>query len=897
MNAILFSRHLSLNVWGAKRKCLVNLLIFLGLPLALGAQPVVPVDGQVFLTNTVLMPGVYSLTNGVSIGASGVTLELNGATLVGSGFSNNGITSIGYNNVVIRNGTIRGYYYGVRIESGTNVQVLYNDLSLNWVDPNSLTANPPFLNINVGPDLTDRVNLGGGLFLYNATGAIVSSNTMRYEENGIDLFNVTSSAINGNNASDNSGWGIHLNACSSNIVSGNVSDRCTRADLNDSAGFLLVYGSSNNQILNNSFQYGGDGFFSGNENGCPSNNNLIQGNNGSFAGANAFEATFESGNQFINNIADFSNYGFWLGYSHDGNVISSNSICANNLNGIEIEHGQHNRIEGNAILSNGGSGIVLRTDGQPHFPINTPCLNLPNPAASSFYTICGNGIYQNSGPAMVLIETTDCLIYNNLFGGPEAGTVTSDGSNNVWSITPAPGPNIVGGPTLGGNWWFDYTGSDTNADGLGDTLVPYTNGGQIAPPGDLHPLVGSPALGILGNPQSMSDYTWIDLGRNTRTTGAVFDTGNGTHFATDGTNLLLLEGNNSTGLSLFDPVTSRYLAKAGVPEGVQDGGDFQFGGDLYFATVGLGFDTTSGAGNGSELYAYNPVMDTWSAKAPTAVNGQLVCNEALAFDAVGNRLYATIVNVTTADAGGDATLLTKLAIYNPTSNVWTGATAAAPDSWTAGSEAEYLDGRIYVWRGGFAGSAANGSDSYLDAYDIASNTWSRTPSLLNSGVMPGFRTGGFDVWGISLTSDPAHHRLFVMGAESNHQLYVFDTVTQTWTIGPSAPYDGGWGASIEYVPATGRLNQIDGRNSGGTPQGTAVLLRFLLSCQVQLPNTLLLDWNACGGLTYQVQSKTNLNQVGWNNLGSATSASNLTAAASDNIGQLGERFYRVIIVP
>ena len=46
---------------------------------------VVPRDGQVFTASAVLVPGVYHLPNGVAIGASGVTLDLNGATLVGSG--------------------------------------------------------------------------------------------------------------------------------------------------------------------------------------------------------------------------------------------------------------------------------------------------------------------------------------------------------------------------------------------------------------------------------------------------------------------------------------------------------------------------------------------------------------------------------------------------------------------------------------------------------------------------------------------------------------------------------------------------------------------------------------------------------------------------------------------
>jgi hypothetical protein len=66
--------------------------------------------------------------------------------------------------------------------------------------------------------------------------------------------------------------------------------------------------------------------------------------------------------------------------------------------------------------------------------------------------------------------------------------------------------------------------------------------------------------------------------------------------------------------------------------------------------------------------------------------------------------------------------------------------------------------------------------------------------------------------------------MFVLGAESNRQLYVFDIPSQAWAVGPTAPYDGGWGDSLEYVPASDRVYQIDGRDSAGTPQGTAALV-------------------------------------------------------------------------
>jgi parallel beta-helix repeat protein len=788
------------------------------------AGTVVPTNGMVITEDTTFAPGTYSLPDGVSIGASGITLDMNGAVLEGTDYENYGVTCLGYDDVVIANGIARNYYYGMRIETGSGIQVLDNDLSDNWVDPASLLPGAPFLDINVGPNLGDRTNLGGGLFMRAVAGATVSGNVLGNQENGIDLYSVSGSTVSGNNASHNTGWGIHLNGCTGNVISGNTCDDCIRPGLGDSAGVLAVRASSGNQFLDNSFQGGGDGFFIGNEHGCPSNDNLVQGNNGSSAGANAFEATFSAGNQFIDNIAHGSNYGFWLGYSHTGNVLRGNSIRANNVNGIEIEHGQNNTIEGNEIVGNGGKGIVLRTDGLVHFPpAQYPCLNLPDQAASSFYTIRDNVIQSNFGLGLELTNTTDSDITNNLIAGNLGGTCTSNGADNTWAVAPTPAPdgNIVGGPHLGGNYWDDYDGADTDGDELGDTDVPYTNGGLIALPGDPHPLIGNPPIDDFDNPQTLCNRSWIDLGRNTRSTGQVFDTANGTHFATDAAALYLLEGSNSTRLSLFNPATERYEARAPVPEAVWDGGDLQYGGGLYFATVGVQFDPATGAGKGPKLYAYDAVGNAWAPRSSSTAAGNAVANEALAYDPVAHRLYATVVQVMN---GADPTLLRTLAVYDIATDTWIGTTAPADTEFGAASEAEYLGGRIYVWRGLFNGGNVIGSDSYLHIYDIGTDSWATTPTLQSSGVVPGFRSGAFDIWGVVISADAAHGLLYVIGGEANRQVYVFDTATEAWAVAPPAPYDGGWGDGMEYVAGPNRLYQVDGRNALGEPQGTAVLV-------------------------------------------------------------------------
>ncbi len=783
--------------------------------------PVVPTNGMVITVNTTFVPGTYSLPSGVSIGANGVDLDMNGAVLVGSGGTTYGVTSIGRSSVNIHGGGLHGYYYGIRIESGSSITVNACDLSNNYVDPASLGGGAPFLSINVGPTLPNFTNLGGGLYLRNVSGATVSNNVMRNEENGIDLFSVASSTISNNDGSLNTGWGIHLNASTLNVISNNVFDHCTRAGLGDSAGVLLVNASNNNQLLGNKFRFCGDGFFIGNEGGCPSNDNLVQGNDGSDAGANAFEATFSAGNLFIDNLANGSNYGFWLGYSHDGNVIRRCEIRANNTSGIEIEHGQNNTIENNLIEGNGGEGIVLRTDGSSPFPpASFPCLALPNQSASSGYSIRGNVIKLNFGIGLKLINTTTSVITNNLIGANAGGNGSASGAGNTWTVAPIAGANIVGGPTLGGNYWSDYTGVDLDGDGLGDTLVPYTNAGAIAAPGDPHPLIGNPPLSGSDNPISLCERSWTDLGVNKRSTGGTFSTSNGTHFASDGTDLFLLESANSLRFDLFRPATNDYLALPNIPEAVEDGGDLQFGASTFFAGVGLSMDPVTGSGKAPKLYEYNPSTSTWSAKASCVIGGKFIGHEALAFDSIHQRLYATITSV---QNGASPLLKRTLAIYDSGTNTWTGTTAASNVDWNAGSEAEYLDGKIYVWRGGSNGGGVNGNDSYLHVYDIATDTWTTTPSLQASTVLPGFRSGAIDVWGVALAADAVRKQVFVLGGEANRLVCVFDVASQSWSVAPTAPYDGGWGDGLEYVASTQRLYQIDGRNSANTPQGTAVL--------------------------------------------------------------------------
>jgi uncharacterized repeat protein (TIGR03803 family) len=96
-----------------------------------------------------------------------------------------------------------------------------------------------------------------------------------------------------------------------------------------------------------------------------------------------------------------------------------------------------------------------------------------------------------------------------------------------------------------------------------------------------------------------------------------------------------------------------------------------------------------------------------------------------------------------------------------------------------------------------------------------------------------------------------------------------------------------------------------GTTSSGGAYGNGAIFRLSLvspprpvfQSVTKAGGTIALTWSALAGQTYQLQFKTNLNQMSWNNLGSIITATNSTATALDSIGPDPQRFYRVKIGP
>ena len=93
-----------------------------------------------------------------------------------------------------------------------------------------------------------------------------------------------------------------------------------------------------------------------------------------------------------------------------------------------------------------------------------------------------NNNVSNNEYGIYLSSSSKNTIYNNYFNNTNNAY---DDSYNTWNITPTAGTNIIGGPWIGGNYWSDYTGTDSDGDGLGDSQYPITCGRSV----DRYPLM------------------------------------------------------------------------------------------------------------------------------------------------------------------------------------------------------------------------------------------------------------------------------------------------------------------------------------------------------------------------------------------------------------------------
>jgi len=345
-----------------------------------------------------------------------------------------------------------------------NITSSGSDISTFTIQNSGSNADDAGIRINANNcNIIDNIiqSCKNGIFVNSSDSITISYNSLTSNTNAIFLeSSCGSNTINYNTIYSNSGEGIFLNStCNSNVI-------------------------SHNDIYSNTY------------NGIYLHNHCNQ------------------NNISTNTIYSNSKIGIRIENSSNNEIIRSNIIRSNTLYGIFIV-GSDNTIDNNTIKSNSKHGIFLLADDNTTISKNKIQLNTYDGVRVQNSTddqIRSNNISSNSRYGVFInYYAVNTLVYNNTFEENTYNARDISSGVNQWNTTKQSGSNIISGPFIGGNYWDDYSGTDTDGDGIGNTFYLINGSGKY----DYLPLIHRLPTADTGGPYTGSSGEQLRFdGRN-----------------------------------------------------------------------------------------------------------------------------------------------------------------------------------------------------------------------------------------------------------------------------------------------------------------------------------------------------------------------------------------------
>jgi len=374
-----------------------------------------------------------------------------------------GISFVGSGHVVVGNRTCMNSRFGIVGFFSEDCRVEDNDADFNATGINmsgtvriTIIHNRANDNTGSGIAVTGSAHVvndncvhrsgGWGMACQNGSSLLVEGNTVTTSGGtyGLLLSGVSNSTISSNTVDDNWAIGIALESAAS---SGNLLE-WNSASRNKSDGFRLA-GSSSVVRNNTAAENDGEGFQCAFGTDFAIEDNSATGNKGGgivLAGASTADRNELTGN------------GAGISANGAGNSVLDNVITGSTVGwGVRVSGGSDTEVAGNTITGSAGDGILLGIG------------SVRTTATRNTSSGNGTGIRLESGVA-------DSVLYDNEFRNATNASIHASATNNAWNVAATGGPNIVGGPSIGGNFWgsvpagtgFSETGTDADGDGFCD---------------------------------------------------------------------------------------------------------------------------------------------------------------------------------------------------------------------------------------------------------------------------------------------------------------------------------------------------------------------------------------------------------------------------------------------